>query len=127
MGSWVSSVGIAAGYMLDGRGSILGRGKRFFCATQRSDRLWCPPSLLTSGYGTLSPAVKRLEREAEHSPPSSDEVNNGGALPPTPIRFHGVVLINSAQEQFTCKEVAYGDFHYNCLLSAGKKRLRGML
>jgi hypothetical protein len=47
------------------------------------------------------PEVKRLGREAEHSPPSSDEVDNGGAIRPVPIRLHCVVLVNSTQEQFT--------------------------
>jgi hypothetical protein len=31
-----------------------------------------------------SPGVKRLGREADHSPPSSAEVKNGGAIPPLP-------------------------------------------
>jgi hypothetical protein len=35
------------GYGLDGRGSIPGKGKRFFCSP---DRLWKPPSLLFSGF-----------------------------------------------------------------------------
>jgi hypothetical protein len=33
---------------------------------------------------TVSPGVKRLGREADHSPLSSTEVNNGGAIPPLP-------------------------------------------
>jgi hypothetical protein len=32
--------------------------------------------------GAVSPGVKRLGREADHSPPSSAEVKNGGAIPP---------------------------------------------
>jgi hypothetical protein len=36
-GSWDNSVGIAAGYGLDGRGSMPGRGKRFFSTRQRLD------------------------------------------------------------------------------------------
>jgi hypothetical protein len=39
--------GIAAGYTLDGRDSIPGRGKRFFSTPQRADRLWGPLSLET--------------------------------------------------------------------------------
>jgi hypothetical protein len=34
--------------------------------------------------GALSPGVKRPGREADHSPPSSAEVKNGGAIPPLP-------------------------------------------
>jgi hypothetical protein len=44
-----SSVGIAIGYGLDGRGSIPGEGNRFFFSAQRPDRLWGPPSLLCNG------------------------------------------------------------------------------
>jgi hypothetical protein len=32
--------------------------------------------------GPLSPGVKMPVREADHSPPSSAEVKNGGAIPP---------------------------------------------
>jgi hypothetical protein len=45
-----TSVSIAMGYWLDGRGLIIGRGKRFFSTPQRPDRLWSPPSLLSNGY-----------------------------------------------------------------------------
>jgi hypothetical protein len=36
--------------------------------------------------------VKRLWREADHSLPYFAEVKNGGAIPPLPIRPHGLVL-----------------------------------
>jgi hypothetical protein len=53
-------VGIATGlYGLEDRGSIPGRGKRFFSSPQRPDRLWGPSSLLSNGYRGLSP-VPRL-------------------------------------------------------------------
>jgi hypothetical protein len=42
--------------------------------------------------GALSPGVKRQVREADHSFPSSAEVKNCGAVPPFPLRLHGVVL-----------------------------------
>jgi hypothetical protein len=44
--------------------------------------------------GALSPAVKRLGREAGHSPPSSAEVKDGGANVyfHFPTCLHGVVL-----------------------------------
>jgi hypothetical protein len=41
-----TSVSIATGYGLDGRGSILGREKRFFSVLQRSGCLWGPHGLL---------------------------------------------------------------------------------
>jgi hypothetical protein len=34
--------------------------------------------------GEISPGAKRLGREADHSPPSSAEVKNGGAMPSLP-------------------------------------------
>jgi hypothetical protein len=37
--------------------------------------------------GSISPEIQRLGREADHSPPSSAKVNNGGAV------CHGIVLI----------------------------------
>jgi hypothetical protein len=42
------SVGIAMGYGLESRGSISGRVKRFVSSSQRPDRLWNPPSLLSN-------------------------------------------------------------------------------
>jgi hypothetical protein len=36
---------------------------------------------------TAYPEVKRPECEADHSPPSSAEVENGGATPPLPHTF----------------------------------------
>jgi hypothetical protein len=36
--------------------------------------------------------VKRLGREADHSSPYSDEIKNGGAISPFPIRHRGVVI-----------------------------------
>jgi hypothetical protein len=34
--------------------------------------------------GALSPGIKQPEREADNSSPSSDEIKNGGTIPPTP-------------------------------------------
>jgi hypothetical protein len=40
-----------------------------------------------------SPGVIRPGREADHSPQSSAEVKNGGAMtPPVPVCLHGMVL-----------------------------------
>jgi hypothetical protein len=38
------------------------------------------PTELTSMV--ISPGLKRMDREADHSPPSSGEANNCGAIPP---------------------------------------------
>jgi hypothetical protein len=53
---------------------------RFFTSPQRPDRLWGPPS------------VKRQGCEADHSPPSSAEFKNGGAILPRPISLQGIML-----------------------------------
>jgi hypothetical protein len=68
---------------LDGLGSIAGM-PRFFSSLQYPDRLWGPPSLLSSGTGDDSLRVKRPGREADHSLPSSGEIKNSGAIPPLP-------------------------------------------
>jgi hypothetical protein len=36
----------------------------------------------------LSPNLKRPGPEADHSPPSTTEIKNGGAIPPLHIRLH---------------------------------------
>jgi hypothetical protein len=80
-----SSVGIATGYRLDGRGSIPGRGKGFFSTPQRPDgptqsrKLWL--------LGDISPWVKRLGREADHTSPYSAEAKNGRAIRPFPHTY----------------------------------------
>jgi hypothetical protein len=40
------------------------------------------------------PAIKRPDREADNSPPSSAEVRNGGAIPPLLYVFMAYCLIN---------------------------------
>jgi hypothetical protein len=81
-----SSVNTATGYRLGGRGSIPGRGKRFFSNPQRLDRLWGPPSILCNGYlGLFYPGANWQGRKADHSPPSTAEIKNGGAIPQFPF------------------------------------------
>jgi hypothetical protein len=72
-----SAIGIATGYGLDDRGVgvRVPRKSRIFSFPPRPDRLWGPPSLLSKEYrGALSPGVKRLVREADHSPQTSAKV-----------------------------------------------------
>jgi hypothetical protein len=45
------------------------------------------PICYSMGTGALSLAVKRQRREADHSPPPSAEVKNGGAILPLPHSF----------------------------------------
>jgi hypothetical protein len=76
-------------------GSSPGRGWKFFSSPLPGpDRLWDPPSLLPNGYQGYFPwGIKRQGREADHSPPSSAEVNNAWSYTSTPpIRLHGEVL-----------------------------------
>jgi hypothetical protein len=49
--------------------------------------------------GTISPGVKRQRPEADHSPPCTAEVKNGGAIPP----LH--------RNNFTCKRISVIDGH----------------
>jgi hypothetical protein len=72
-----SSVGIATGYGLDGRGvrDLIPGGSRIFSFPHNADRLWGPPNLLSNGYGgAFAPGVKRPGRETHHSVPTTAEV-----------------------------------------------------
>jgi hypothetical protein len=83
-GSWDRSDDTATCYGLDSRGSIPGRGKLFLFYPQRPDWLWGPPNLLFNGYRGSFPGLKRPGLEADHSPPSSADVKNSGAVSPLP-------------------------------------------
>jgi len=48
------------GYVLDGRGSITGRGRDFSSLPPRPDRLWGTSSLLSNGYRRLFPWGKAV-------------------------------------------------------------------
>jgi hypothetical protein len=67
-------VGIAAGYRLGSRGVgvRIPVGIRFSSSPHRPHQLWGPPSLICN----VSPGVKRMGREVDHSPPTSAEVKN---------------------------------------------------
>jgi hypothetical protein len=63
-----------------------------FHSSTPATRISNSPSLLSNGYwGAACPEVKRPEREADHSPPTSAEVKNVWSNTPThPTRLHGV-------------------------------------
>jgi hypothetical protein len=82
--SRICPIVIATGYGLHGPGSIPGSAK-FFSSPQLPDGVGAPPSLLSIRYrGAISPEIKRLGRDTDHSHRSSSEVENGGAIPPLP-------------------------------------------
>ncbi|PNF23573.1 hypothetical protein B7P43_G04954, partial [Cryptotermes secundus] len=67
------------GYEFDDRGSIHIIGKDFwFHRVQTSSEVY--PASHTMGTGALFLVVKRQGHDADHSPPSSVEVKNGGAI-----------------------------------------------
>jgi hypothetical protein len=75
-----SSVGIATSYALDGQSSIPVRGKIFLFSTPSGPAVVStqPPSQWVPGPIFLG--VKRPGFEADHSPPSSAEVNSPTCL-----------------------------------------------
>jgi hypothetical protein len=90
------SVGMAKGYGLDDRSPIpTGGGGYFFFSIASRLTLWSNLSLIQWVLGGVSSGIKRPGRESDYSPPSSDAVNNGGAVSPLPHTFswHFVPLI----------------------------------
>jgi hypothetical protein len=73
------SVSIVTGYRLDGPGSIPARGKISLFSISSRATLGPTQSPIQWIPGVLSSRIKRPEREADYSPPSSVEVENGGA------------------------------------------------
>jgi hypothetical protein len=65
---------------------------------------------------TVYQRVKRSGSEADHSPPSSAEVKNGGAIPPLrrppPIVFMAWCVINSVQGQLHLYQIMVTVQHY---------------
>jgi hypothetical protein len=75
---YLSAVGIATGYRLDDRGKgrnfLLSMSSRPVLGLFRSPIQWVPVA--------ISPGLKPPGRETDHSPSSSAEDRNGGAIPP---------------------------------------------
>jgi hypothetical protein len=86
-----SSVGIALGYGVLGFDSRRRLGIFLTTASRTTPGPTWPPIQWVPG--ALSLGVKRLGREADHSPPSSFEVKNAWSYTSTPpVRLHCVVL-----------------------------------
>jgi hypothetical protein len=79
-----SSVGIATSYGLDDLGSIPGREEMFPFSTSSRPALGPTQPPIQWVPEALSPGLKGPGREADHSPPSSADVKNGGVIPPLP-------------------------------------------
>jgi hypothetical protein len=60
-----------------------GRVKNFVSTASRPLLVPTQPTIQWAP-GAVSPGVKRLGSEADHSPPTSAEVKNGGAIPSLP-------------------------------------------
>jgi hypothetical protein len=86
------SFGVATGYGLEGRNSIPISGRNVSILHRFPTGCGAHPTSHPVGTGGFFSRVKRQGLEADHSPPSNAEVKNGGAVPPVPIRLHGVVL-----------------------------------
>jgi hypothetical protein len=78
-----SLVRIATGYRLDGRGSVTDGGKSFVHSVQTSSGAH-PASYPMGTQGVLFSEVKRAGCGADHSPPSSSDAKNDGAVPSLP-------------------------------------------
>jgi hypothetical protein len=70
------------GYGLNCWGLFPRKDKSFLCSAE--SRLTLGPTQPTIQWvpGAVSLGVEQLECEAGHSPPSTAEVKNGGAIPP---------------------------------------------
>jgi hypothetical protein len=82
---WVIISRYSVGLRTGNPGFHTRQGQEILSSSQRPDRPWGPPSLLSNWYrGDFSLEVKRPGRAAYHSTPSSAEVKNIGGIPPFP-------------------------------------------
>jgi hypothetical protein len=109
---YTSAVGVATGYGLDGRRSIPGKSKIF---------LFFTTSRLTLGPTQWVPGAKRLESEADHSPPSDVEVKNGGAIPPLPpyvfMAWCLITFFNGTNSLHDVPSTNYGSKRFNIAIT----------
>jgi hypothetical protein len=86
---------MATGYGLDGRGSIP-TGVDIFSTPECQPRFWGPSNLLSNGYRGIFPrGVKRSGHYTDQSLLSIAEIKYGGAIPPLPIRLHGMFFFGA--------------------------------
>jgi hypothetical protein len=89
------SVGIATGLRAEpprNQGKIPGRDKRILSSPSSSRPALGPRKPpIHQVAGAVFLGIKRLVREADHSPPSSAEVKNGGTYLGSTIRLHDLM------------------------------------
>jgi hypothetical protein len=103
-----SSVSIVTGYGLDDLDSIPGSEKNSLLQSVQTS-FGVNAAFYTRGAGHSFPGVKRPRREIDHSPLSSDEVRNGGAISPLPhtSSWRGACLITHRDNStFTCRDIS---------------------
>jgi hypothetical protein len=96
----------------------VGKNFNFSTSSRPALELTQPPNQRVPGAFSLG--VKRLESEADHSPPTSAEVKKVGLYIHSPIRLHGVVL----NKLSTWKTLP---FIFNCVLIPFCKIVRGFI
>jgi hypothetical protein len=75
------------GYGLEGLGSIPGRARDLFIIRSIQAGSGAHPAAYPMGTWGPFPGVKRPERKADHSSPSSADVKNGEVVPSLPHIF----------------------------------------
>jgi hypothetical protein len=91
------------GYGLEGWGSFPSSDKRFLSLYNVQTDSGAHPASYTVVVGSGFLRVKAAWAYADHSPPSSDDVKNGGATPPLPHTSSRIdVQLIKHRENFTC-------------------------
>jgi hypothetical protein len=80
----------------------------FFSSPPRPDRLWGPPTCLSTGYREdFSSRVKRSGREIDHSPPPGAEVKIAWSYTSTPPYVFMVWYLVKHRDDFTFVHVLW--------------------
>jgi hypothetical protein len=96
-----SSVSIATGCGLDSQGSIPSRGRDFSLLHSVQTDSGAHPASYPMDTRALFSGVKWLGHEADHTPPSSVEVMNGGAVYVS-VMPHSVGALGNSRAESNC-------------------------
>jgi hypothetical protein len=108
-----SSVSIATGYGLDGRGFDPRQGQLIFLYSTASEPALVPfKPPIERVSADLFPGLQRPGREDDHSPPSSAAAKNGGTILHSPIHLHGVMLKELSTETTLPSSLYCQNMHY---------------